>query len=70
MKESQLETPNWKQRQRSMVSDASNWDRTLPSVPSAKRFSSATTVDAITMGGLFVDVDFPKVSVYSSCCTN
>ncbi len=70
MMESELETLNSKQRQRNMVSDVSNWHQTLPSVPSAKRFSSTTAVDAITLGGLFVGIEFPKVSVSSSCCTN
>ncbi len=66
---SQLETPNWKRRQRSLVYNASNWDRTLPSVSSTERFSSAA-VDTVTMGDLFVDFDSLKVSVSSSCCAN
>ncbi len=69
VKESQLEKPNWKRKQKSLISDASNWDRILPSVSSAETFSSAP-INAVTRGGLFVDVASPKVRVSSSCCTN
>ncbi len=63
----QLEAANWKRRQRSLAYNASN--QALPSVSSTERVDSVA-VDAVIMGGLFVDFDSLKVSVSSSWCAN